>query len=52
MLKKIVLFIIIFVLVTFLINSIILVKLDNPVRLTLAYGIALIVSGFSVTRVK
>ncbi|WP_165497260.1 MULTISPECIES: hypothetical protein [unclassified Streptococcus] len=52
MLKKIITFILTFLLVTLLINHVILATLDTPVRLTLAYGIALIISGFSMTRLK
>lgn len=52
MFKKIMAFVLNFALVALLIDHVILVNLDTPVRLTLAYGLALIISGFSMTRIK
>ncbi|MDW8743257.1 phosphoribosylaminoimidazolecarboxamide formyltransferase [Streptococcus suis] len=52
MIKKIISFILTFILAALLFNSFIFVNLENPARLILAYGLSLILSGFLMTQVK
>ncbi|CYX93029.1 TPA: phosphoribosylaminoimidazolecarboxamide formyltransferase [Streptococcus suis] len=52
MIKKVISFILVFVLAALLFNSIIFVNLENPARLILAYGLSLILSGFLMTQIK
>ncbi|WP_180274059.1 hypothetical protein [Streptococcus suis] len=52
MIKKVISFILVFVLTALLFNSLIFVKLENPARLILAYGLSLILSGFLMTQIK
>lgn len=52
MIKKIISFVLVFVLATLLFNSFIFANLENPARLILAYGLSLILSGFLMTQIK
>ena len=52
MIKKIISFVLVFVLAALLFNSFIFANLENPVRLILAYGLSLILSGFLMTQIK
>ncbi|WP_174852979.1 phosphoribosylaminoimidazolecarboxamide formyltransferase [Streptococcus suis] len=52
MIKRIISFILAFILAALLFNSFIFANLENPARLILAYGLSLILSGFLMTQVK
>lgn len=52
MIRKIISFILVFVLIALLFNSVIFVNLESPARLILAYGLSLILSGFLMTQIK
>jgi len=52
MIKKIISFVLVFVLAALLFNSFIFANLENPARLILAYGLFLILSGFLMTQIK
>ncbi|BDD39771.1 phosphoribosylaminoimidazolecarboxamide formyltransferase [Streptococcus ruminantium] len=52
MVQKIILFVLVFILVSLLFNSFIFANLENPARLILAYGLSLILSGFLMTQIK
>ena len=52
MIKKIISFVLVFVLAALLFNSFIFANLENPARLILVYGLSLILSGFLMTQIK
>ncbi|HFR3592327.1 hypothetical protein HCC71_07420 [Streptococcus suis] len=52
MIKKIISFVLVFVLAALLFNSFIFANLENPARLILTYGLSLILSGFLMTQIK
>ncbi|MFI3125459.1 hypothetical protein ODU07_08240 [Streptococcus suis] len=52
MIKKIISFILVFILAALLFNSVIFAGLEKPARLILAYGLSLILSGFLMTQIK
>jgi branched-subunit amino acid transport protein len=52
MIKKIISFVLVFVLAALLFNSFIFANLENPARLILAYGLSLILSGLLMTQIK
>lgn len=52
MIRKLLLFVLTFVVASLLLNRFIFIQIDEPARLILAYGLSLILSGFLMTQMK